>query len=226
MKAIISSIGLAILATALYILGIEILGFWVLFANLVYEGTWYIYYYYLIQGILQFSLVILFTSIFRNNGLKSLISKTNKIWYLVALGVGCTFVFIQSFLDLFYNLMARDNHEIIYRFDGVSKFLNPNLLSTVLFIPIAEELFFREYLQKTIETKTNTITAILIASLMFSILHAPYSNLISETFNEGWHRSYITFFGGIIAGVLLFKSKSVGPPILFHMSWNIMATIV
>jgi membrane protease YdiL (CAAX protease family) len=65
-----------------------------------------------------------------------------------------------------------------------------------------------------------------MASILFASIHSPYMNLILESSKQDWHLFYLTMFGGIISGILYFKSKSIGPSIVFHMFWNIMVYIV
>ncbi len=136
-----------------------------------------------------------------------------------------------------YNIFFEPEYTIAYRFDGLYKFKNINLLSSVLFIPIAEELIFRGYIQDFLQRKTNVVVAIVVASLLFASIHAPVPSLILDSFKyvddsvlalliHDWHLFYITLFGGAISGLLYYKSKSVGPSIVFHMFWNIMVTFI
>ncbi|PCH99685.1 MAG: hypothetical protein COB81_10510 [Flavobacteriaceae bacterium] len=39
-------------------------------------------------------------------------------------------------------------------------------------------------------------------------------------------RVYIALFGGLISGVLYYKSNSIIPSIIFHVIWNLMANIM
>ncbi len=218
------SIPKAFLATLLYIIGIELIGSWALIAEAI-ESENYYKYYFLIQGTLQLIGVLIFIYFIKNRNLKNLIKKTHRKWYLFALILGISFVFMQTPLKWIYNLLFGTEYQIAYRFDGLPKFKNINLISSILLIPIGEELFFREYLQNNLQKKTNKFVAILLASLLFASIHSPYLNLILESFNQNWHLFYLTIFGGIISGTLYYKSKSIGPSIIFHMFWNLMVII-
>ncbi|MEM7769738.1 MAG: CPBP family intramembrane glutamic endopeptidase [Cyanobacteria bacterium P01_A01_bin.37] len=90
---------------------------------------------------------------------------------------------------------------------------------------LAEEIFFRAYIQQNLQKKTNAILAVIFAALLFAAIHSPYTNLILKSSNQDWHLSYITIFGGLISGILYFKSESIGPSIVFHVFWNTMAQI-
>jgi membrane protease YdiL (CAAX protease family) len=58
---------------------------------------------------------------------------------------------MQTTLKWIYNLLFGTEYQIAYRFDGLPKFKNINLISTILLIPINEELFFREYIQNNLQ---------------------------------------------------------------------------
>jgi len=219
------SIPKAILATLLYVIGIEHIGAWFYIAEAI-EFENYNKYYFFIQGVLQLIAVLIFIYFIKNRTLKKLVKTTHYKWYLFALILGISFVFMQTPLKWIYNLLFGTDYYIAYRFDGLQKFKNINLISINLLIPIGEELFFREYLQNNLQKKTNTIVAIILASVLFASIHSPYMNLILESLKQDWHLFYLTIFGGLISGLLYFKSKSIGPSIIFHIFWNLMVTIV
>lgn len=76
--------------------------------------------------------------------------------------------------------------------------------------PVLEELYFRRIIQKQlIATNYSSFTAILIASLLFSIGHLDLSNFISA------------FIGGVILGYAYFKTKNIFISILLHSLINV-----
>ncbi len=214
----------AILATLVYIIGIELISSWFLLAEALEFENHYKY-TTLIQGTLQLIGVLIFIYFIKKRNLKNLIKKTHRKWYLLALIFGFSFVFMQTPLKWIYNLFLGTEYHIVYRFDGLPKLKNINLISSILLIPIAEELFFREYVQDNLQKKTNNIVAILLTSVLFASIHSPYMNLILESSKQDWHLFYLTIFGGIISGILYYKSKSIGPSIIFHIFWNLTAII-
>lgn len=221
----ISAVLKAILATLLYIIGMEAIGVWSLLADTI-GATSYEKYYLFIQGALQLVGVLIFTFFAKNRTLKNWIPKTDRKWYILAFLLGISFVFIQTPLNFIYNSIAEKDFHIAYRFDGLPKFKDINLISTILFAPIGEELFFREYIQSRLQHKLNTLMAILLAAVLFASIHAPYMNLLIETWKQTWHLFYLTIFGGLISGILYYKSKSIGPSFIFHIFLNTMVTIV
>lgn len=218
------SIAKAILATLLYIVGIELIGAWFLISEVI-DFEYYYKYYALIQGVLQLLGIMIFIYFVKRRTLKSLVKKTQSNWYLLAIPLGVSFLFMQTPLNWFYNLLFETEYHITYRFDGLSKLMDINLISLILLIPIGEELFFREYIQNNLQKKTNKFGAIFSTSILFALIHLPLLDLIFESSKQDWHLFYMTFFGGILTGVLYYKSKSIGPSIILHVFWNLMVTI-
>ena len=215
----------ACLATLLYLISVELIGVWALIAEISGFQNYYKY-YPLVQGILQLIGVLAFIFFIKKCTFNNLIKKTPYKWYWFALILSISFVFMQTPLKWLYNFLFGTAYYISYEFDGLSKFKNINIISLTLITPIGEELFFREYIQNKLQKKIKAVPAILITALLFALIHSPYLDLILESSKQNWHLSYLTFFGGIIAGILYFKSKSIGPPIVFHIFWNIMVYIV
>ncbi len=215
----------AFLATLLYILGIELIGSWFLIAEAIqFEG--YLKYYYLIQGALQLLAVLLFMFFKRNKTFKNLIEETHFKWYFFSVILGFSFVFLQTPLNWIYNSIFGTEYSIVYRFDGLLKFKDLYWISSIILIPVGEELFFRGYIQNSLHKKTSVTIAVLLASLLFAAIHLPYLNLILDFSKQDGHLFYQTFFGGLISSLLYLKSKSIGPSIIFHVSWNLMVMIV
>lgn len=216
----------AIIATILYILVLELAGFWIDLEEYFNSSKLTIHYYFLIQGAIQFIIVVCFIQFFTKTSLTKLPQKTTLSWYLLALLLGGTYLFIQfpllHLIGIFFDL----NINFVFDFDRIEIITNINFISTIILVPISEELFFRQYLQRILTDKHKPIFAILFTSILFALCHAPYMNLILESVKSTWNQSYITFFGGLITGYLFYKSKSIGPPILMHISWNFMVSIV
>ncbi|MBD3638470.1 MAG: CPBP family intramembrane metalloprotease [Crocinitomicaceae bacterium] len=95
----------------------------------------------------------------------------------------------------------------------------PSLLAAILIGPITEELFFRGFLLRGLLHKYRPVWAILISSLLFAALHFNWYN--PNVINLSV--LVITFLGGLMAGWLYIKYSRVIYPILFHICWNFMA---
>lgn len=183
-------------------------------------------YYVLIQGICQLVIVVIFITRINREGSKEKWKSVKVSWYFVVAIIGSLFVVFQSPLKWVYNLFFGTEYFIEYDFDGLTELKDINVLSTIFFIPVAEELFFREYVQRELQKKMKTWFAIIVASVLFALIHAPYLNLIWSEYNLEWHSSYLTFFGGLISGVIYYKSSSILPSIVFHIFWNLAVVIV
>ncbi|MFT6502247.1 MAG: membrane protease YdiL (CAAX protease family) [Crocinitomicaceae bacterium] len=161
-----------------------------------------------------------------NNENERLPQPTAIKWYLIAVAIGALFVFAQWPLTWIYNCISVQQFVISYDFTGWGNFMNVNILSSILFIPIAEELFFRQFLQRKLHKKMNATKTIIASALLFSFLHFLHFDFMHLEFYYHFHHAYTTLFGGLLLALVYYKSKSIGPPIALHMAWNIMVYIV
>jgi membrane protease YdiL (CAAX protease family) len=93
----------------------------------------------------------------------------------------------------------------------------PLLWLTLLIIgPLAEELFFRGFLFKGIESsRLGAAGAVIVTSLTWSALHIQYDvyGIIS------------IFLGGLLLGLARARSNSIYPPIVMHIIQNFISTV-
>ena len=215
----------SIIATILYIVMLELTAVWILIPEKL-EIENYNEYYILIQGICQLIIVVIFILLINQKQSRDNWKRAKIKWYLIAAIIGSLFVVFQSPLKWVYNLIFGTEYFIEYDFDGLIELTDINILSTIFFIPIAEELFFRKYIQENLHRRLKSWIAIIVASVLFALIHAPYLSLIWSEYNHDWHLFYLTFFGGLISGTIYYKSKSIGPSIIFHVFWNLMVVII
>jgi membrane protease YdiL (CAAX protease family) len=88
-----------------------------------------------------------------------------------------------------------------------------SILFQLIGISLPEEVYFRGFLQ---ERLGNTIGGIVIASLLFSIMHIPQVIMYGDIY------SILTFFPSIVMGYLYMKTSSILPSTIFHFSSNIV----
>lgn len=219
-----------LLFTIIFIIILEVSALWSLVLD--YFNVDYIQYYNLIQGCIQLLIIILFLHTSQIESFYKLFDKPELRWNGLAFLLGILFVIIQAPLNLIYNHIAGSEYSIIFDFSGINRFQSLNIISLVLLIPISEELFFRGYIQRKLQTELKPIKSILIAAFLFALIHAPYTNLIyiyfemDSIYMRDWHQVYITFFGGITSGFIYYCSKSIIPSFIFHISWNTLAIIL
>ncbi|WP_299276365.1 type II CAAX endopeptidase family protein [uncultured Psychroserpens sp.] len=218
-----------VLATLLFIVFLELIsyGFSQLFFK-AFEDLAIKYYKFIFPIATALELIAIFILLLLIYKKKLLIFfKVPKRYAFIAIALGASFVFIQTPLNDIYNALFNTNINIVYDFD-VANIDFYMLISTVIFIPLAEELFFRGYIQEGLNRHIKPKLAILISSLLFSLIHLQLVALFfpeSELLHLDFHLTYITFFGGLISALLYYKSKSFVPSILFHMSWNFWVTL-
>jgi membrane protease YdiL (CAAX protease family) len=89
------------------------------------------------------------------------------------------------------------------------------LVMAVVFAPIGEELLFRALLINKIRERTgSTIAAIIIAAAVFAMLHISYGSIVELTG---------AFAIAVILGIVYVKSKSIIPPIVIHIIFNMFS---
>ena len=211
------------ISTVVFMLATELITVWALLHLVVDISILFPDYYEFINGLIQIVVVSFF--LFRRFGVKGIVpTSTSLSYYGLALLLGASYVFIQTPLNLLYNLLLGVNYHIIYDFD-ISQVLSLRALSIVFFVPISEELFFRNYIQKGLDSTHKPYVSIGLTAFLFASIHLSFMNLIDvEALNI--HSSYIALFGGFLSGLLYFKSRSTGPSIVFHIMWNMAVTLI
>ena len=68
--------------------------------------------------------------------------------------------------------------------------------------------------EKRLLDKHSAVIAILVSTLLFALIHLP-----------DYIQAFNASVGGIVAGILYFKSKRIVIPILFHITWNLIAEL-
>jgi len=89
-------------------------------------------------------------------------------------------------------------------------------LALVIVAPLVEEIFFRGFLFKGIESsRMGPAGAVIITSLAWSVMHVQYDIYSIASL----------FLGGLLLGLARLKTHSIFPPIAMHILQNIIATI-
>jgi len=213
----------SVLLTILYIFFIEVIAVWIFLADALGIKN-ADFYYSFVNGLIELFLILIFFKALHISDFK-LPQYTNYKWYFLAFILGSFYTFIQTPLNWVYNALANTQHHIVYDFNGFNKFKNLNIISFIILIPICEELFFREYLQKGLQKKLNPLIAVFVISLLFASIHLPYNALFYSNLNTSPHTAYIALFGGLISGLLYYKSKSIGPSVVMHIMWNLFVLL-
>ncbi len=145
-----------------------------------------------------------------------------KPWFLLLIAIsifavaGPSIGYIAMLNDSLGISSGQNNTELIGRFMAVNTILDlcVNLVIFALIPAISEEMLFRGLVQKNLINSTQIPwLGILIASLIFSVIHMEWDYLLPR-----WYM-------GIILGVLYFTSRSLWLSILAHFINNASAAI-
>jgi len=215
----------AILLTLAWMLFIELINAWTLLipADWVFSESIIKVSHLISYLVVLFAMILLFKIFKQPEALT--VSKAKPTFYVIGIMSGIAFVFLQSILLTFY---FQEISSEFFRWDFSLELLTTLpffIIGSVLIVPITEELFFRNFILRGLLKNNDTISAILISSLLFSFVHIPFINFLYDSVDFSLRQAYITIFGGVIAGSLYCKSKSIIPPILFHMFWNLSAAV-
>jgi sodium transport system permease protein len=86
------------------------------------------------------------------------------------------------------------------------------LFAVILFLAVTpalcEELAFRGFIQTSLEQRLKPYTAILVTSFFFAVTHGMLQQSLSA------------FFGGIVIGVIAWRTGSILPCMLYHLTHN------
>lgn len=170
----------------------------------------------------QFGLVFLFLFFENRDSLR--FDKAKIKYYFYAVIIGLLSPLIQIFLGVIYYMemppiSTTPNFEI-------NKSINLANISSIIVVPFTEEFFFRGYIQKKLSNKYKMVISIIITSILFGLAHFKFSSFFIENYFFNVHQIYITFFFSIIAGLIYYKSKSIGPVILLHILWNLITILL
>ena len=89
-------------------------------------------------------------------------------------------------------------------------------IALVIAAPLSEEIVVRGFMFKGLQSsRLGTPGAIILTSLLWSIIHLQYDIYIICTI----------FLGGLLLGYARYKSKSLFPPVIMHMTMNLTALI-
>ncbi len=130
--------------------------------------------------------------------------KTNLVFSLSGFLAIIASLFIIAHTMNFFGI--NDQSKIIDIVDKLPLYL---LIMAILFAPFSEELFFRGLLVRRF--------GILPAAVLFSILHISYGS-VGEIIGA--------FTIGLILGLIYKQSKSIVPPIVIHMIYNLLAIAI
>ncbi|WP_103068134.1 CPBP family intramembrane glutamic endopeptidase [Aquimarina sediminis] len=213
----------SLIYTLLFIVFLELAAAWIFIFDVEQENIFTTELYHLINAIIELILVFSVLKITFGNITTSL--ETNIKYYFLAIIAGISYPFLQTPLNGFYNIIFDTSYKISYDY-GMEGLLTWNSIAFIFIIPIAEELFFRGYLLRKLLIDYKPIIAIIFSTILFALIHLPYQVIFLNGIQFNGHHAYIAFFGGLISGIVYYRSKSIGPSIVFHCMWNLMVILI
>lgn len=123
------------------------------------------------------------------------------------------YLLVGSYIQ-YGNIEVRDSFKLI------------DVINSVLFVGITEELVFRGLILNTLLIKFNRWLSIGVSSILFLMIHFPVwiqtntflANLLSGGFIQ-------VFILGIIFSISFIKSRNIFVPIVLHMIWNLFTIL-
>ena len=124
--------------------------------------------------------------------------------------IGLAFGFIIMLLGFICLFLTKQIIFLSIQFRPIELILS---IGIFIFVAISEELFLRGYILSNLMTSYNNYIALLISSLLFSLLHAANSNFNLLSFIG-------LFIAGLFFGFAYILTRSLWFPIALHFSWN------
>ena len=224
-RNILKSIGLIILALAIYEVVSDIVGGFG-YSFFTEEQIEVLSYYFFDTVICVVTCILLFAVYYftyrKNDGLVLADTKMPK-WLIVPFAIIITLgmgLVSSLWLDFAYTQLANVPFvaQSVESFDSAWSTIGEDpyiwvCLSVVIFGPIAEELLFRGIIHNSIKKVCNPYVAIVLSGLMFGIWHGEFVQTV-----------YTTFFG-IALAVVYEYSGSLWVPIGMHILNNFTSTL-
>ena len=124
--------------------------------------------------------------------------------------IGLAFGFIIMLLGFICLFLTKQIIFLSIQFRPIELILS---IGIFIFVAISEELFLRGYILSNLMISYNNYIALLISSLLFSLLHAANSNFNLLSFIG-------LFMAGLFFGFAYILTRSLWFPIALHFSWN------
>lgn len=139
--------------------------------------------------------------------------KFNIVLYSALMAI--CFVISYPFITIssFINNLEQNIIELTKVNLSINKSLYLYYFIVIIVMPILEEIYYRKIILCQIEKKYNSLKAILISSLMFSIFHMDYIQF------------QISFIFGLLVGYIYVKTRRIEIPILLHSLVNLFIII-
>lgn len=139
----------------------------------------------------------------------------NKIKYFGIYFLAWPIIILWSQLIEYFNLeIFKSNNYSKEIFDSLNNNYFLIFFLACIVAPFCEEVIFRGYLYKIVKEKSNTVTGVIINSIIFGVIHLEPSTIIPAAIL------------GVALSIIRIKTKSLLPSIAIHTFHNLLALIV
>lgn len=137
-------------------------------------------------------------------GIKTFTVKDWKVIVIFSIILMVGAVLIMVLTNFFGNSWENSKTEAIQQNVNFFKVLIA-FISAAIISPIYEEIFYRGFLYRWFRTRIGFIGAILLSSIIFTIIHIPTYNVMP-----------VNFFSGIIFALAYERTNSIWPSVMIH----------
>ena len=146
---------------------------------------------------------------------------TKRDWLYTAAGIGASiaFYFLVVAVIALLDVPAADSG--VVRFVGDDVLMIPILIAIAFLLNApAEEFLFRNVIQKRLYDAFDRMTAVVVASAVFALIHAPVFAVMAESIVAIAVPVGVVFGGGLIFGYVYAETENLVVPTLAHAVYN------
>lgn len=175
----------------------------------------YFIYLYEFSAHIAIFLSIIIIIILHNNtiniGLKLPKFKSLLVTSLIMLALYVIYTYLSYSDDNLNHDIVFESMEKIFWYTNTEEIIVIfSILESIILVPISEEIFFRSLIFQFFKQNLGIINGLILSSLFFAVIHI----------GAGIAFFLITFFAGLIFGLMFHITKSIYVPIIIHSSWN------
>jgi membrane protease YdiL (CAAX protease family) len=132
-------------------------------------------------------------------------------------GLGLIFWVVSTFIGEWLNIPVEQFMLDVKEASDSVTVISLVVITICIVVPITEELVFRGWLySKITQTKLGNIGALILSSIIFTIIHSQYDNTITFL---------MIFLLGLLLAFVRYRTNNISYSIAIHMIFNSLSTI-
>ena len=140
----------------------------------------------------------------REVGIRPFDKKDWKLIILLSILLLAGAIIVMSLTSLIGNSYENGKTEAIQKNLAIHTIIIA-FISAAIISPVYEEIFYRGFLYRWLRTRLGLIAALILSSLIFTIVHIPTYNVMP-----------VNFLSGVIFAWAYERTSSVWPPVIIH----------